>query len=492
MQDVITGDVRGRAAQSGRMRLTAGRFVRRLDVLPRAPALGPVPFTPALVSFVAGVIGCAIALAVLTVRWPADWPTVAVGAIVAFGEALYAVRMLGGVQVIWTPSIFVQIGLAVTLGPVGAAVGAIGEAAGVAIRTRNGWFRTAFNVSNHFLTNLAAWWVFSSITALGHGGRGIQVLAGLCAGVVHFPVNNVLLVVVVRLTNPQASLLRALASSQYVYSLGYGFAAFGFVVMHQQAGVIGFSAMLVPVLLLHYFVILFARRVHAYEEQRSAYQKEREELLQKAVEASETERRRIARDLHDGVVQNLAGSAFALAAKASELKNNGEQADPEILELMEHSAEETRAAMKDLRTLIIELAPPTLRREGLHAALVEILSTLKRKGTNTTLDLPPNLRLREDRAALIFRGAQEIRRNVAAHAQARNVTVELKRDGGMAVLRIADDGKGFSPRQVQRRRAQGHLGTAAIAELAEEADGSLEIDTEPGKGTRVTLRVPVE
>ena len=70
--------------------------------------------------------------------------------------------------------------------------------------------------------------------------------------------------------------------------------------------------------------------------------------------------------------------------------------------------------------------------------------------------------------------------------------MELKRDGGMAVLRIVDDGKGFTPRQVQRRRAQGHLGTAAIAELAEEADGSLEIDTEPGKGTRVTLRVPVE
>src|SRR5207302_6170684 len=166
--------------------------------------------------------------------------------------------------------------------------------------------------------------------------------------------------------------------------------------------------------------------------------------------------------------------------------------DPEVLELMEHSAQETRAAMKDLRTLIIELSPPTLRREGLHAALVEILSTLKRKGANATLDLPPNLRLREDRAALIFRVAQEILRNVAAHAQARNVTVELKREGGMAVLRIADDGKGFTPGQAARRRAQGHLGTTSIVDLAEEVGGTLDIDSELGKGTRVTLRVPVE
>ena len=246
-----------------------------------------------------------------------------------------------------------------------------------------------------------------------------------------------------------------------------------------------------PVLLLHLFLIRFAISVDAHDRQQAAFQKEREDLLQKAVEASETERRRIARDLHDGVVQNLAGSAFAMAAKASEIKGKGSaDGDPEVLELLQHSAAETRAAMQDLRTLIIELAPPTLRREGLHAALVEILSTLKRKGTHATLDLASNLRLREDRAALIFRVAQEILRNVAAHAQARNVSVELRRDGDSAVLRIADDGKGFTPKEVERRRARGHLGTTAIAELAEEAGGSLEIDTTPGRGTRVTLRVP--
>jgi signal transduction histidine kinase len=185
--------------------------------------------------------------------------------------------------------------------------------------------------------------------------------------------------------------------------------------------------------------------------------------------------------------------AFALSATASELKDKaGDNGEKNLLELLESSADETRAAMKDLRTLIIELAPPTLRREGLHAALLEVLRDIKRKGTKTKLDLPPNLRLREDRAALIFRVAQEILRNVAAHAQAKNVTVELKEAGGMAVLRINDDGKGFTPGQAARRRAEGHLGTTSIVDLAEEVGGTLDIDSELGKGTRVTLRVPVE
>ena len=148
--------------------------------------------------------------------------------------------------------------------------------------------------------------------------------------------------------------------------------------------------------------------------------------------------------------------------------------------------------MKDLRTLIIELAPPTLRREGLQAALLEVLREMKRKGTNTELDLPPNLRLREDRGALIFRVAHEVLRNVVAHAQAKNVKVQLITDGGSAMLSIEDDGKGFSSKEMERRRAEGHIGTAAIVELAEDAGGTLTINSEPGRGTLVVLTLPIE
>jgi signal transduction histidine kinase len=133
-----------------------------------------------------------------------------------------------------------------------------------------------------------------------------------------------------------------------------------------------------------------------------------------------------------------------------------------------------------------------LRREGLHAALLEVMRTLEDAGTRTRLELPSNMRLRQDRASLVFRVAQEVLRNVAAHADARNVSVVLQEVDGLAVLRIKDDGKGFTADDVARRRAQGHVGTNAIVELAEEAGGSLHIESEPGSGTRVTLELPVE
>ncbi len=127
----------------------------------------------------------------------------------------------------------------------------------------------------------------------------------------------------------------------------------------------------------------------------------------------------------------------------------------------------------------------------MQAALLEVLREIKKKGTKTRLDLPPDLRLREDRAALIFRVAQEILRNVAAHAEAKNVTVELVTEEGSAILSIQDDGKGFSEDEAARRRAEGHLGTTAIKELAEEAGGTLTVDSEPGRGTLVVLTLPI-
>jgi len=301
---------------------------------------------------------------------------------------------------------------------------------------------------------------------------------------------------VIRLSDPSAQMRRVLRGRVAVlpYSIGYGFSAFAFVTMYETAGTVGFMALLAPVIMLHVYLIIFARRMHAYEERRNMDQKEKEALLVRAVEASEAERRRIARDLHDGVVQNLAGMALTLSAEASQLKSqpaadNGHAA---LLELLESSAADTRGAMKDLRTLIIELAPPTLRREGLQAALLEVLRDMKRKGTNTELDLPSDLRLRKDRAALIFRVAHEILRNVAAHAKAKNVKVELITEDGSAILSIEDDGVGFSREDVERRRAAGHLGTQAIEELAEEVGGTLTIDSERGRGTLVVLTLPIE
>ena len=494
-QDAVAPRAPG--ADKGRLFRGAVATIRRLDLLPKTPALGPVDYNPRLVAYVVGTSAAAVivaVIAVLTVGLQVDPVTFAVAGVTIFLMALFAIKLASQANVTWVPTTFIHIGLSVTFGPAGAAVGALTEPIGVAIRSKNGWFRTAFNIANGFLANVAAWGVFLWIHDLGTGHADLA--AGLAAGFVQFIVNSGFVAVVIHLSDPRIPIRRVLRGRLSVlpYSVGYGFAAFAFVTMQRYDGTVGFMALLAPVILLHVFLVLFARAVDEYEKQHEADREEKERLLQKALAASEAERLRIARDLHDGVVQNLAGMAFAISAEASRLK--GASADgnahADLLELLDTSATQTRGAMKDLRTLIIELAPPTLRREGLQAALVEVLREVKRKGTNYVLDLPSDLRLREDRAALIFRVAHEILRNVASHAKAKNVQVELTTEDGSAILSIQDDGKGFRQEDVERRRAEGHLGTAAIVELAEDAGGTLSIDSEPGRGTLVVLTLPVE
>jgi signal transduction histidine kinase len=476
-------------------------LLKRANLLPPGATPGRVTMTRPLVTYVTFVTALSVVVAALTVRGVVDWTTLAVGSVATFLMAVYAVRSLPGSSFVWSPSVFVNLGLSVTLGPTGAAAAAISEALGVAARTRNGWFRTVFNVSNHLLSNVSAWGAYSSVVSLAgpHPQSWefplVELAAGLAAGVTQFLVNHTLMTAVIRVSDPKVDLTRVFRNSLRVlpYSIGYGLAAFTFVITHQDAHVEGFLAMLLPTILLQRYLLQSARESEAHEKERAAFTKEREELLRKEAEASERERTKIAGDLHDGVVQNLVGMGLMLSAEASQLKANPEALNGrhDLIELLEQSANDAREATKDLRTLIIDLAPPTLRREGLQAALLEVLRDIKRKGTDTTLDLPSNLRLRKDRAALIFRVANEVLRNVAAHAQAKNVKVELVTEDGSAILSIEDDGKGFTPEDVARRRSENHLGTSAIVDLAEEAGGTLTIDSEPGRGTLVVLTLPI-
>ena len=473
--------------------LLSSRALRGLRLLAAKPSQGPVVYTTRLVVYVTAIAAIATGLGISLVRPPFEGATLLAGGLTTFLMARFAVRS-PALPTTWSPSVFLHLGMSVVLGPPGALLAAVAEAVGLGLRSRNGWFRTLFNFSNVFLADMAAWVVFTSMHHVSTATVSLMG-AGVLAGLAEFLVNHGLVAGVLMMANSELS-LRAIVRhhiSDLPYSIGYGIAAFGFVIMHREAGALGFTALVVPVILLQVFLIVFAIRSQAYEEQRAAHQREREGLLQKAVDASESERRRIARDLHDGVVQNLAGMAYTLMATATKLREKGgADGKGDVVSVLEQSAEETRLAMKDLRTLIIEIAPPTLRREGLHAALLEVLRTLRNSGTKTSLELPSNMRLRPDRASLVFRVAQEVLRNVASHAEAKHVSVVLKEDDGEAVLRIVDDGKGFSAEDVARRRAEGHVGTNAIVELAEEVGGSLTIESERGKGTSVTLIVPTE
>jgi signal transduction histidine kinase len=215
-------------------------------------------------------------------------------------------------------------------------------------------------------------------------------------------------------------------------------------------------------------------------------QEEREALLLRAVEASADERRRIAADLHDGPVQDLAGISYSLSAAAET------QESPETRQTLRDAAAGTRDAMRRLRTLLVEIHPPNLASAGLEVALSDLLSPLEAAGLATELHVAPAGSGDGDASdALVYRVAREALRNVQAHAGAERVRVDVTRDrpGGTRLV-IADDGHGFEPADRQRREAEGHVGLSLLAGLVEQVDGRLVVSSEPGRGTTVELEVP--
>jgi signal transduction histidine kinase len=216
--------------------------------------------------------------------------------------------------------------------------------------------------------------------------------------------------------------------------------------------------------------------------------RERRLLMQRATDASEQERKRIARDLHDGVVQNLVGASYQLAAAAEQAGAGASRS--EVRAAVEQAASETRRSIRELRTLLVDVYPPDLQRDGLEAALIDGMAPLASRGIDWHLRVAPDLRLPAHANAVLFRAAAESLRNVARHSQATNVWVTVDGRGRGAGLTVEDDGRGFDPSQVPGPREGRHFGLRILEELAREADGELTVESAPGQGTRLYLRVP--
>ena len=209
-------------------------------------------------------------------------------------------------------------------------------------------------------------------------------------------------------------------------------------------------------------------------------QLEREALLQRALDASDRERRQIAADLHDGVVQSLAGVSYSLAAEA-------EKAPPELADALRQAASETRQGIRDLRSLLVEIYPPDLHRVGLRSALADLVGSVPHRHLDANVDVPAGLDLPDDVEALYFRVAQEALRNAVEHGHAQHVAIRVRRDDGRSSLVVEDDGAGFDPAAVDGA----HFGLRLIEDAARDAGGRAEIRSRPGQGTRVRVEVPL-
>lgn len=216
--------------------------------------------------------------------------------------------------------------------------------------------------------------------------------------------------------------------------------------------------------------------------------RERTRLLGNALAASERERRRIARDLHDGVVQDLAGADYAIESLTRNFPAGADPPDRRLLEL-------TRAALQrsvhELRTLIIDIDPPDLTAHNLAAA-IEHLAARLRNTHRIELRIPARLpsTLSPTAAATLYRTARECLTNISAHAGASTVRIELHTDASAAYLRIEDDGRGI-PADVLDGHRDGHAGLRLLAEAATDLNGRLDVTSGRDNGTAVTLTLPI-
>jgi signal transduction histidine kinase len=222
-----------------------------------------------------------------------------------------------------------------------------------------------------------------------------------------------------------------------------------------------------------------------------ARQREREQLLRRAIEASDLERRRVAADLHDGAVQRLAGISLSLAAAARRGRDDHEPGDDAISHEFAQAAAETRETIRELRTLLVDIYPATLKRSGLTAALDDLVAPLRAAGITVSLRLPESFAVPDQVEALLYRVAQEALRNARAHGEATAVEICIEQRDDTAVLSVIDNGRGFTPETGEERGRDGHFGLRLMRDLTDHAGGELELESTPEHGTVVRVTVPL-
>jgi signal transduction histidine kinase len=208
-------------------------------------------------------------------------------------------------------------------------------------------------------------------------------------------------------------------------------------------------------------------------------------LAGRLITAQETERTRIARQLHDDVSQRLATIAIGLSSLKRGLPAGSAALGDELQQYQDWAVE----LADEIRNLSHELHPGVLRHAGLAAALNSVCGEVERKRGLAVRFEPPD-RLEEvppEVALCLYRVAQETLHNAAIHAEARHVVVSLVHRDPKLELSVRDDGCGFDPAAARRR---GGLGLLSIDERVRLVGGVVELSSAPGRGTTVVVRVP--
>lgn len=204
------------------------------------------------------------------------------------------------------------------------------------------------------------------------------------------------------------------------------------------------------------------------------------------IRAQDDERARVARELQDSTAQSIAALVYQLSAAARDC------ADPAMTRRLHEMRELAGDILEEVRSMAHAMHPNVLDDLGLASALEWLTrKTEERTALHIDLDADASLgvsAMPREAAAALYRVAQESMRNVERHSGAGRIRIVLARRGENVTLEIADDGRGFDLPEATMRRPG--MGLFAMRERLGLVDGSLEIDTAPGRGTRIAASVP--
>lgn len=209
----------------------------------------------------------------------------------------------------------------------------------------------------------------------------------------------------------------------------------------------------------------------------------RQTLLSQLVRAREEERARIAAGIHDDALQTM--SAVNLRLQQLRLRLH----EPAAQQILDRLQDGLNLTLSHLRQVIYDLRPPGLEDGNLGTAVRDYLDQMHSDtGITYRLDDRLTANVPDSTALLIYRTVREALANVRQHSRASTVTVEFLDVEGGCLVRIVDDGIGYSPADIENR--PGHLGMTLIRERAELAGGWSRIESSPGSGTTVEFWVP--
>jgi signal transduction histidine kinase len=222
-----------------------------------------------------------------------------------------------------------------------------------------------------------------------------------------------------------------------------------------------------------------------FEQVRAGHER-LQSLSRRLVEVQESERRYIARELHDESSQALTALMFGLRLLEQEVDH------PEnLLARLGELKHLTDGVLEDLHRLAMDLRPASLDHLGLVAALEQLIKVTSERYQLPvhfkTVGITEEARLPDDVETALYRIVQEALTNAVRHARAKNVDVILELQAGRSIVVVEDDGVGFDTQEIQK---SGHLGLLGMQERAQMAGGTLQVESRPGGGTTIVAEVP--